>query len=108
MLRRVTHNATFSHLPFAHLELGFDQNDQVGGGGQQGDERGKDQSDGDERNINGHDFRERSDPIKGEVARIGFFQDDDSRVLPQLPVKLIRSPIHGEDLARHRAEAGNR
>ena len=48
MLRRVTHDAAFSHLPFAHFELGFDQNNQVRGGRQQGNERGQDQSDGDE------------------------------------------------------------
>ena len=41
VLRRVTHNATFTHLPFAHFEMGFDQNQQVGGGRKQGDERGR-------------------------------------------------------------------
>ena len=37
MLRRVTHDAAFSHLSFAHFELGFDQNNQVGRGGEQGE-----------------------------------------------------------------------
>ena len=41
MLRRVTHDATFSHLPFAHLELGFDQNDQVGVGASKGTSAGR-------------------------------------------------------------------
>src|ERR1035437_3906962 len=76
MLRRVTHNATFSNLPFAYFKLGFDQNDQVGERRKKRNERRQNQRDRDKGNVNGHEFRTRSDSIKGDEIGVKLLQDD--------------------------------
>jgi len=93
VLLRVAHNSPFSHLSLSHLELRLEQAEDIPAGQEPADRR-QHFEDRDKGKVYGHELRPFV-KIRGFKGAGVLFEEDDSRVPAQLPIKLVGGHIHG-------------
>src|SRR5882762_1736738 len=82
-----SHDAAFTHLPFPHFELWFDEYNHRALGAQNGDHGRQNQRDGDEADVQRRERHRLADIFEPEVARIQALMQDHARIRAQFPIE---------------------
>src|SRR6202011_3599073 len=102
MLFGIADYTTLAHRPFADLELGLDQGDDVSGRAEQLADTRQHQPEGDERNVDHRQVRRDGQPI--EMADVDALQHDHPWVLTKTPGQLTVPDVDRD----HRAGAATK
>ena len=100
MLRRVDNDAALADPSLADLELRFDEGQDQPVPLHEPENSGNDDLEGNERGIDRDEIDPLPDSVGGQVADVRALDDDDPRVLAELPGHLPVADIHGVDPGR--------
>lgn len=99
----VADHPSLSNLPAPDFELGLDEHQQVGPGGDLPQPR-KQQARGNERDVDGDEIDPLGETGSLQSSGIGAFEHPDTRIVAEPRVELAVADVHRRDLARSRLE----